>query len=127
MEYPLVSIIVPVYNNEKYIERCLNSILNQTYTNIQIIVINDGSTDNSYKICKKYAEQDNRIFLISQKNSGVSSARNTGLKEAKGEVLSFIDSDDWVHERFIEDNLKIMIEKTQIWFVLIYRKFIVII
>ena len=111
MEYPLVSIIVPVYNNEKYIERCLNSILNQTYTNIQIIVINDGSTDNSYKICKKYAEQDNRIFLISQKNSGVSSARNTGLKEAKGEVLSFIDSDDWVHERFIEDNLKIMIEK----------------
>lgn len=65
--------------------------------------------------------------MISQKNSGVSSARNTGLKEAKGEVLSFIDSDDWVHERFIEDNLKIMIEKTQIWFVLIYRKFIVII
>ena len=87
MENNLISIIIPIYNSEKTIKRCLESIINQTYRNIEIILIDDGSKDNSYKICKEYQQNDNRIVLKSQKNSGVSKARNTGLDIAKGRYI----------------------------------------
>ncbi len=98
----LISIIVPVYNSEKYLERCLKSIIKQTYKELEIILIDDGSTDMSNQICKDYMKLDNRIKLITTKNMGVSNARNLGLDVAKGEYISFIDSDDKVDERFIE-------------------------
>ncbi len=91
-----ISVIVPVYNVEKYLNRCIESIINQTYQNIEIILINDGSTDNSSIICDEYAEKDARIKVIHKKNGGVSSARNVGLKNAKGEFITFVDSDDYI-------------------------------
>ena len=97
-----VSIIVPIYNMEQYLNRCLESIINQTYENIEIILINDGSKDNSLEICKNYAKKDNRIMIIDQKNSGVSSARNSGLDKATGEYLAFVDPDDWIDKDGIE-------------------------
>ena len=98
----LVSIIVPVYNVEEYVEECIVSIINQTYKNLQIIVIDDGSIDKSIDICRKYAKNDSRIEIVSQKNMGVSAARNTGLEFAKGEFVTFIDSDDYVDNDYIE-------------------------
>lgn len=99
----LISVIIPVYNVEKYLARCLNSIVKQTYKNLEIILVNDGSTDNSEDIIKKYEKKDNRIKYIKQKNSGLSSARNTGIKNSYGNYLSFIDGDDYVNVHFIED------------------------
>ena len=90
----LFSIIVPVYNVEPYLKRCLDSIVNQTYPNIEIILVNDGSTDNSAKICEEYLELDSRIILKHQANAGLSEARNTGLKIASGDYIIFVDSDD---------------------------------
>lgn len=98
-----VSIIVPAYNVETYIEDCLVSLINQTFKNIEIIVINDGSTDNTLQIINKYVKKDSRIKVIDQQNQGLSGARNSGLREASGEYISFIDSDDWVDENFIEN------------------------
>lgn len=92
----LISIIVPVYNVEKYIEKCLDSIINQTYENLQIILIDDGSSDASGRICDEYAEKDSRIQVIHQENRGVSNARNHGLNLAKGRYIGFCDSDDWI-------------------------------
>lgn len=97
-----VSIIVPIYNTEKYLKACLDSIINQTYQNLEIILIDDGSTDNSGKIIDDYAKKDKRIKAIHQKNAGQSAARNRGLKEASGEYISFIDADDKVKPAFIE-------------------------
>ena len=97
----LVSIIVPVYNVEKYIDQCLNNIINQTYRNIEIIIINDGSTDNSYNICKKYASQDPRVIFLSQENKGVSYARNEGILCSHGEYITFVDSDDYIELNYI--------------------------
>lgn len=99
---PLISVIVPVYNVEKYVGKCLDSIINQTYQNLQIIVIDDGSNDSSGKICENYAKKDDRIEVIHQKNGGLANARNTGLKYAKGVYVTFIDSDDWVEDIFVE-------------------------
>lgn len=96
MEKSLISIIVPVYNCSKYLPRCIESILEQTYTNLQIILIDDGSIDNSGKICDEYAKKDYRIKVIHQANAGVSAARNAGLKIARGEYISFVDSDDYL-------------------------------
>ena len=98
MEYKkeLLSIIVPVYNKEKYLKRSLESILNQTYRNIEVIIIDDGSNDESLLICKKYAEQDSRIKLFTKTNGGVSSARNLGLDKCKGEYIAFVDPDDYL-------------------------------
>lgn len=93
---PLISIIVPFYNQEQYLERCINSILNQTYKNLQIILIDDGSTDSSFSICENYKLSDNRIILIKQNNQGVSSARNKGLSLATGDFITFVDGDDWI-------------------------------
>ena len=98
-----VSVIVPVYNVEKYIDECLASIINQTLKDIEIIIINDGSTDTSFEICTRYAEFDNRIELVNQENKGLGPARNRGLSLARGEYLSFIDSDDYIEESFLED------------------------
>jgi len=97
-----ISVIVPVYNVEKYLDRCLQSIINQTYTNIEIILINDGSTDSSFKICQKFAMLDERVVLINKTNGGLSSARNAGLAVATGDYISFVDSDDYISPLFLE-------------------------
>lgn len=98
----LVSIIVPIYNVENYLEECIKSIINQTYKELDIILVNDGSTDNSFSICKKYQQIDKRIVLINQKNKGLSGARNAGLNIAKGEYIQFVDSDDYLEINAIE-------------------------
>lgn len=99
---PLVSLIIPVYNVEAYLRECLDSVINQSYSNLEIIIVNDGSTDGSLNVCEEYAAKDERIRVISQKNGGLSSARNTGLDSAKGLYIGFIDSDDSVHTTFVE-------------------------
>ena len=93
---PKVSVILPVYNTEKYLRECLDSVVNQTLKDIEIICVNDGSTDNSLAILNEYAQKDNRITIISQKNKGAGATRNKGLKIAKGEYLYFLDSDDFL-------------------------------
>lgn len=98
----LISVIIPVYNVEKYLHKCVDSVLAQTYQNLEIILVDDGSTDSSGKICDEYAQKENRINVIHKKNGGLSSARNAGIDIAKGEFLAFIDSDDWVDAQFIE-------------------------
>lgn len=98
---PKVSIIVPVYNVEKYLERCLDSLVNQTLKDIEILLVDDGSTDNSLKICEKYAS-DGRIKIIKQANAGQSAARNNALEIATGDYIGFVDSDDWVDTDFYE-------------------------
>lgn len=102
MNNPKISVIIPVYNVDKYVEKCLKSIINQTYNNLEIIIVNDGSTDNSLMICEKIAKKDKRIKIITQKNGGLSLARNTGIKNSTGDYIAFIDSDDYVSKRFIE-------------------------
>lgn len=97
-----ISIIVPVYKAERYLEECIESIINQTYKNIEVILIDDGSPDNSGKICDEFSKKDNRIIVIHSENKGVSIARNTGLKKATGEYITFIDSDDYVSNNYIE-------------------------
>lgn len=99
----LISIIMPIYNAEKYLNRSIESIMNQTYNNIEIILVNDGSNDNSLEICTNYQEKDNRIKLINQGNKGVSFARNRGIDEANGDYIMFIDSDDYIEKNMIED------------------------
>lgn len=100
---PKVSIIVPVYNVEKYLQKCLNSLINQTLKEIEIICVNDGSTDNSWQILENFAQKDARIKVFSQKNSGQSVARNVAIEQATGEYLGFVDSDDWVDLDFFEN------------------------
>ena len=98
----LISVIVPVYNVKDYLERCLNSIINQTYKNIEIILIDDGSTDGSSVICDNYKEIDNRIKVFHKKNGGLSSARNEGIKRSIGEYITFVDSDDSIDESYVD-------------------------
>lgn len=99
---PKISVIIPIYNVEKYLEKCLKSVVKQTLKDIEIICINDGSTDKSLEILKNFAQNDNRIKIINQKNSGPSIARNKGIKCAQGEYVSFIDSDDYIDLDFLE-------------------------
>ena len=102
-----VSVIIPVFNTEKYLTNCVNSILNQTLKNIEIICINDCSTDNSLKILQSFAERDNRIKIVDLKqNKGVSCARNIGIEQAQGNYIYLIDSDDWLDENYLEQMLK---------------------
>ena len=103
MEETKVSIIVPVYNVEKYLIKCISSIGNQTYQNIEIICVNDGSTDYSKQLLNQYAEVDNRIKVLHKENGGLSSARNAGLDLATGDIIMFIDSDDWIEANTVED------------------------
>ena len=98
---PRISVIVPVYNSEKYLYNCLQSIRNQQFTDFEVIIIDDGSTDNSLQICKDFAQQDNRFKIIHKKNEGVSIARNQGLKLAQGKWIAFIDSDDEISTDFL--------------------------
>ena len=98
---PKISIIVPVYNTEKYLHRCVDSILSQTFTDFELLLINDGSTDNSASVCDEYVRMDSRVRVFHKKNGGVSSARNLGLDYALGEWITFVDSDDWLDKQFL--------------------------
>ena len=102
MNAPLITVIVPVYGVEKYLNKCVDSILNQTYSNIEVILIDDESPDKCPEICDEYAANDNRVKVIHQKNAGQSAARNAGLDIAKGEYIAFVDSDDYVDPTFLE-------------------------
>lgn len=97
-----ISVIIPVYNTEKYLSRCLDSVLNQTFQDIEVVCINDGSTDNSLKILRQYAQKDKRIKIMSQENKGLSVTRNVGLKNISGKYVSFIDSDDYIDRNYYE-------------------------
>lgn len=105
---PLISVIVPVYNVEKYISRCLHSIYEQTYKNLEIILIDDGSTDSSLSILDKYAKKDSRVKVVHQMNRGLSAARNTGIQQSHGAYLTFIDSDDYVTHDYVEYMYKLL-------------------
>lgn len=98
----MISVIVPVYNSEQYLHRCIDSILAQTYTDFELLLIDDGSTDSSGAICDEYAAKDSRVRVFHKANGGVSSARNMGLDNAQGEWITFVDSDDWVEKEYIE-------------------------
>lgn len=108
----LISIIVPVYNVEKYLCECIDSILSQTYEKFELILVDDGSPDNSGKICDEYAEKDKRIKVIHKENGGVSSARNMGLDNANGEYITFVDSDDIVDKQYLELMYNKLVEKS---------------
>ncbi|MDM8203642.1 glycosyltransferase [Faecalicoccus acidiformans] len=101
-EIPLISVIVPVYNVEKYLSQCIYSILNQTYSNLEIILVNDGSTDNSYEQCLNFKRQFNNIEVVNKANGGLSSARNVGINHARGKYISFVDSDDTIDSNMIQ-------------------------
>lgn len=104
---PEVSVIIPVYNTEKYLKKCLESIITQTFRDIEIICLNDDSQDNSLSILEHYVKQDNRVKLISFKNNkGVSAARNEGIKKALGKYIYFMDSDDWIEDNYLEEMVK---------------------
>lgn len=98
-----VSIIVPIYNVEEYLRKCIDSIINQTYANLEIILVDDGSPDNCPRICDEYADKDSRIKVIHKENGGLSDARNAGMKIATGEYVCFVDSDDWISELMVEN------------------------
>lgn len=102
MNEELVTLIIPVYNIEKYITRCLESVVSQTYSNLQIILVNDGSIDNSSEICQEFAQKDERIVLINKQNEGVSKARNKAIQYIKGKFVMFIDGDDWIDQNCVE-------------------------
>lgn len=98
----LISVIVPIYNVEKYLDKCLQSIINQTYKNLEIILVDDGSLDDCPQLCEEYAKRDKRIKVVHQKNGGLSTARNKGLSLAKGNYIAFVDSDDTIHQQMYE-------------------------
>ena len=98
MEQPLISVIVPIYKTEQYLEKCINSIRNQTYRNLEIILIDDGSPDRCGEICDSFSKIDSRIRVFHKKNGGQSSARNMGLDHMNGEYVAFVDSDDWIED-----------------------------
>ena len=102
----LLSVIIPVYKVEKYISKCIESVIDQTYKNLEIIIVDDGSPDNSGEICEKYARKDSRIQVIHQENQGLSGARNRGLDRATGDYITFVDSDDWIHPNMYEIMMK---------------------
>ena len=109
MDNPKISVIVPVYKVEKYLDRCVESIVNQTYKNLEIILVDDGSPDNCPAICDAWANKDERIKVIHKENGGVSSARNRGIDAATGDYIGFVDSDDWIEPDMYEllaDNAK---------------------
>ena len=108
---PTISVIVPIYNAEKYLEKCINSLIHQTYPYLQIILVNDGSTDTSEKIAQAFAKQDHRIIVQSQANKGQAAARNNGLQLASGEYISFIDADDYIDHDFYERMLNSIKDK----------------
>ena len=106
----LISVVIPIYKVEKYIFRCVDSVLNQTYKNLEIILVDDGSPDACPKICDEYAKKDARVIVIHKQNGGLSSARNAGIEIAKGEYITFIDSDDYVNDNYVETLYKAICE-----------------
>ena len=108
MSGPLISVIVPVYNVEPYLTACVESVLRQTYSNLEVILLDDGSTDGSGRLCDGFAQKDARVRAVHQQNSGVSAARNAGLDMAKGDYLYFLDGDDWALETMVEETVSIM-------------------
>lgn len=102
----LISVIIPVYNVEQYVESCLNSVINQSYFNLEIILVDDGSTDKSGEICDQYALKDSRIKVIHEENAGLGEARNRGLRIASGDYICFVDSDDWIEEDYCKELVK---------------------
>ncbi|GFI40945.1 putative glycosyltransferase EpsJ [Thomasclavelia cocleata] len=109
----LISVIIPVYNVEKYLHRCVDSVINQTYSNLEIILVDDGSTDTSSQICDEYKNLDERIVVIHKENGGLSDARNVGFDISKGEYILFLDSDDWMEKEAV-DLLKLKMEEYQV-------------
>lgn len=109
---PLISVIVPVYNVEKWISRCVNSIVNQTYKNLEIILVDDGAKDSSGVLCDKLALSDKRIKVIHKENGGLSDARNAGFFQSSGKYVCFIDSDDWIEEKYIQVLYELIVENT---------------
>lgn len=103
MKKTLISVIVPVYNSEQYLHCCIDSILSQIYTNFELLLIDDGSKDNSGRICDEYAEKDSRVRVFHKENGGVSSARNIGIDNAKGNWITFVDSDDWIETEYLSN------------------------
>lgn len=106
-----ISIIIPVYNAEPFLDKTIQSILSQTYKNFQLILIDDGSKDNSLQICYRYQREDSRILVLSQENAGSSAARNYGLIKATGDYIMFVDADDCIEENMLEELVKIAKEK----------------
>ncbi len=106
-----ISVIVPIYNAEAYLNRCLDSIINQTYSDLEIILINDGSTDNSLDICLEYASKDKRIVVYNQTNKGISKTRNKGIELATGDYIGFVDSDDIISPRMYETLYNLMTDE----------------
>lgn len=102
-DYPLISVIVPVYKVEEYLDRCIESIINQTYENLEVILVDDGSPDNCPKMCDEWAKKDKRIKVIHKKNGGLSDARNRGIEKANGKYISFVDSDDYINSDYISE------------------------
>lgn len=111
-QLPMISVIVPVYGVEEYLAICIDSILNQVYTNFELLLVDDGSIDESGRICDKYAQCDERIRVFHKQNGGVSSARNLGLDQAKGDWITFVDADDWVEPFFLDGFLNAMMENS---------------
>lgn len=103
-----ISVIIPIYNVEKYLPKCINSVLNQTYSNLEIILVNDGSTDSCKQICEEYKKLDNRIKIINKKNGGLSDARNYGIEASTGNYIAFLDSDDWIDKELYMTLYKII-------------------
>lgn len=104
----LISVIVPIYNVEKYLDKCIGSIVNQTYINLEIILVDDGSPDNCPKLCDEWQKKDDRIKVIHKTNGGVSKARNIGIKSSNGEFIAFIDADDWIEKNYFSEMIKYM-------------------
>ena len=100
---PLISVIVPIYNVKAYLDRCVESLLGQSHKNLEIFLVDDGSTDGCGKVCDRYAAQDPRITVIHKKNGGLSDARNAALDAAQGEYYAFVDGDDWVSPYYVEN------------------------
>ena len=111
MSSPLVSVIVPVYNTEKYLQECLDSILGQTYEKIEVLVTDDGSSDNSYGIMKCYANKDSRVKIFKQENKGPNAARLNSLRYANGEYVTFVDADDFIDKNLISDQLEVIFKQ----------------
>lgn len=107
---PLISVIIPVYNVEPYLSRCLDSVCKQTYRNLEILLIDDGSTDHSLKLCQNYAQKDKRIRVFHQENQGVSAARNLGLEHMSGEFFTFVDADDWIVPQFVQKLFELAVQ-----------------
>lgn len=110
MKEELISVIIPIYNCQEYLRECINSIINQTYQNLEILLINDGSTDNTLSICKEYENLDSRISIVNKKNTGVSDTRNMGVEKASGKYILFVDADDYLKNNMIEKLYKSIIE-----------------